>query len=177
MNKGDDVGRSIQSESENWNTAQGYANLKILRHLVQLDRYDVIAQFGTEEMGDDMLLSDNMINRRRCEGIERLYSSLRILIENTKFAIRSKDKPIADDIYDRLRNVEDIVNKTYKNETDPVTHEENFEINEDTFRKLLELIRELKMNYNNLLNNAHLIFRSNDELDLDKIMSDIVEGG
>jgi len=44
-----EFGGEINAGSDAWNVADGYTKLKILRQLIMLDRWDTIAQFGTEE--------------------------------------------------------------------------------------------------------------------------------
>ena len=160
-----------------WNVADGYTKLKILRQLIQLDRWDTIAQFGTEEIDEDQNLSDNAIKKRRVEALERFVSTLKQLIGNVKFAMKKADHPKMNNYMDRIKTLEEFVGKVYSSKLDPVDREEVFEIDENLFRIMIKILQEIKDAINTPLNNAGLIFRTTEEVDLDKIMDDIVKGG
>jgi len=174
---GDAVGSEIALGTENWNVAKGYTHLKILQLLYALDRYDTLAQFGTEDLDQDQLLSDNDISKRRVEGLQRFHSTLKQLIGNVIFALKKDDKPSVEQMKTRLTNLNEFIPKTFENKEDRVSHENNFAIDEKLFAKVLEILQEIKDELNTPLNNANLIFRASEEIDLDKIMDGIVEGG
>lgn len=167
----------ISLGTDAWNVADGYTQIKILRLLIQLDRYETIAQFGTEEIGEDIVFGDNDINRRRVEALQRLQSSTKQLLGNTLFAIRSDDRSKIQDLLDRLETLDEFIPRSFNQKVDGVTHEEFFEINEKLFKKILDVLSDIKIQLNIPLNNAGLIFRASEEVDLDKIMNDIIEGG
>jgi len=58
-----EFGGEINAGSDAWNVADGYTKLKILRQLIMLDRWDTIAQFGTEEIDEDVSYSDNQLKK------------------------------------------------------------------------------------------------------------------
>lgn len=58
-----------------------------------------------------------------------------------------------------------------------VTGETENKINERHFNNCFKLLRGIKDAMNFPINASGLIFRENDEMDLDKIMEDIVQGG
>jgi len=160
-----------------WNVADGYTQLKILRLLIQLDRYDTIAQFGTEEVGDAVGVMDNEINKRRVEGLQRLHSIMKQLLGNVLFAIRKVDKKEIETYFERIKRLDEFIPKAFEQKHDAVSHDDIFEINEELFKKILVILQDIKDKLNVPLNNAGLIFRASEEVDLDKIMNDIVQGG
>jgi len=167
----------ISMGSENWNVADGYSKLKILRHLILLDRFDTIAQFGTEDMDEDIRMDDNLLNKRRVEGLQRFSSVLLQLMGNTKFAVLARDRQRMLNFISRVKNCSEYLPRTFSSYTDTVTREDVFEINEDIFYKILNIFQDVKDELNIVLNNANLIFRPSEEMDLDKIMNDIISGG
>jgi len=175
--KDGEFGGDITLGSDAWNVADGFTKLKILRQLIMLDRWDTISQFGTEEIDEGNNLNDNMINKRRVEALQRFHSTIKQLLGNVIFAIRSADLPKVKNMLDRVKTVEEFIPKSFEVKEDLYNHSDNFEINEELFRKILEILQDVKDNLNTPLNNAGLIFRPSEEVDLDKIMSEIVEGG
>jgi len=65
----------------------------------------------------------------------------------------------------------------FEEKEDMINHEITFEINEELFKKILEILSDVKEKLNTPLNNAGLIFRPSEEVDLDKIMGGIIDGG
>ncbi len=167
----------LDADSNAWNIAQGFSALKVLKILIKLDDFEIIAQFGTIEMGEGDLYDDKILKKRRMEALDRFIAFLNQLISNTKFAMRKDDKPRAEQMKTRLKNIDDIKIMIAKVEEDNVTHEEKIVIDEELFNKSLKILQSIKLELNTLLNNAGLIFRLSDDIDLDKIQKEIEEGG
>jgi hypothetical protein len=163
--------------TDNWNVADGYTKLKILRQLIMLDRWETIAQFGTEEIGDDQTMDDNTIKSRRVEALQRFHSTLKQLIGNTAFAMKKEDKRKVEELVKDIDNVEEYLGEVFSSKEDNYSHEMIFDIKEKMFKKILTIFQISKDNLNVYLNNSNLIFRASEEVDLDKIMDDIVQGG
>jgi hypothetical protein len=171
------IGGEINLGTDNWNVADGYTKLKILRQLILLDRFDTISQFGTEDLGEDQMMSDNDIKRRRVEALQRFHSTLKQLIGNVIFALKKEDQPTVKALQERIKTVSEFISKCYGSKQDGVTYDEIFNIEEDLFDKILDILQDIKDKLNTPLNNANLIFRASEEIDLDKMMDTIVERG
>jgi len=172
-----EFGGEINSGSDAWNVADGYTKLKILRQLIMLDRWDTIAQFGTEEVDEDLNYTDNQLKKRRVEGLQRMHSTIKQLLGNVLFALKKEDQPTVKAFIDRIENIEEFIPKAFDQKEDPISHAFVFEINEDVFNMLMKILQDVKDQLNTPLNNAGLIFRPTEEVDLDRIMSEIIEGG
>ena len=178
IKKGDQLkGGDITLGSDAWNVADGFTKIKILRLLIQLDRYDTIAQFSTEEFDEDYNFDQNFINKRRCEAIERFISALRQLLGNVLFALRKEDLAGVSSDLKRVKQLQTFLPDLYSTKMDEVSKEVLFEINENLFQKILLILQEIKDKINTPLNKAGLIFRPTEEIDLDKIMGEIIDGG
>ena len=167
----------IDLGTDNWNVADGYTKIKILKQLIFLDRFDTISQFGTEDMGEDIQYDDNTIKRRRVEALQRFHSTLKQLLGNVTFALKSADQGKIKAFQERLATVDEFMVKVFKTSEDKISHAQLFDIEEKLFAKILEILQDIKDKINTPLNNANLIFRASEEIDLDKIMDGIVEGG
>ncbi len=174
---GGDFGGDVNLGTDAWNVADGYTKLKILRQLIMLDRWDTIAQFGTEEIDEDAPYTPNQIKKRRVEALQRFHSTIKQLLGNVNFAMKKSDKDLIRKLLERIKNAEEYLAQTHKEVSDPVDHDLVFEINEKLFKLILDIMQDVKDDLNTPLNNAGLIFRASEEVDLDKIMEDIVQGG
>jgi len=174
-NKSGDEGISLGTDA--WNVADGFTKIKILRQMIMLDRWETIAEFGTEEVDEDRGYNNNQIKKRRVDGLERFVSTLKQLIGNTKFAMRKQDVGLMQGFSERIEVVEKYLKEVHEVKEDPVDHTENFTIDEELFKKIFTILQDIKNEINTPLNTAGLIFRPTEEIDLDKIMQDIVEGG
>jgi len=170
----DDV---ISGGNETWNVAQGYVNLKILRPIFFLDQLETIAEFGTEEMDQDNYLNNSQINKRRMEALQRFASTLQQLIGNVKFAIKKEKRKDLVHCEERIAYAKKFIKNIAKDSENTITHENDLYINEDLFMRVFRILQEVKNEVNDPINASGLIFRESGEIDLDKIMKDIVEGG
>ena len=177
MAKKGEFGGDVNLGTDAWNVADGYTKLKILRQLIMLDRWDTLAQFGTEEIDEDNILEDNQIKKRRVEALQRFHSTIKQLLGNVMFAIKKEDKAKVSSMVERVETAEGFIGKAFDQKEDCVTHEINFEIDEKVFKNILDILQDVKDGLNTPLNSAHLIFRPSEEMDLDKIMNEIVDGG
>lgn len=173
---GSNVDQTLSLGSQAWNVADGYTKIKILRHLVQLDRYENIALYGSDDM-DEFPFDDNSIAKRREEALKRMITTLRQLLGNVKFAIKKEDKPKIDDYIGDILFVESVIDGISDIEENMITHEINRKINEIHFMKCMKVLQRIKDEINFPINNAGLIFRESGEIDLDKITREIIEGG
>ena len=160
-----------------WNVADGFTKIKILRLLIELDLWETIAQFGRKDMEEEVALED--MSKRREEALHRMVFTLRQLIGNCKFTLerKDKDKEAIDILMRRLRNVEKVLDGVSYEVVDDVQKTKVLFINEKHFNVCFDILREIKDEVNIPINRAGLIFRQSEEIDLDKIMKDIVEGG
>lgn len=177
VKQGSDFGGDINLGSDAWNVADGYTKLKILRQLIMLDRWDTISQFGTEEIDEDQGIDNNQIKKRRVEALQRFHSTIKQLLGNVIFALRKEDQEPVKALVQRVETAGEFVPKCFSTKEDMINHEDLFEIEEPLFKQILDILQEVKDKLNTPLNNAGLIFRPTEEVDLDKIMAEIVEGG
>lgn len=173
---GDNQEGMVSLGTDAWNSAEGYAKIKILRLLVLLDKYEDIALYGTSDI-DDIVVDHSAITQRREEGLRRFLTTMRQLLGNCKFAIKKENRSKVDKFMTDIDFVEQRLAGVSSFEQNFVTGEFHFMINEEYFNLCYKILREIKDELNFPINASGLIFRENEELDLEKIMQDIVEGG
>lgn len=174
--EGNDIDKSLAFGSQTWNVADGYTKIKILKHLVQLDHYENIALFGTDDM-DEFPYDESDISRRREEALRRVITTLKQLLGNVKFALNSKESKELNEYYSQILFVEDLLGGISRVEQNLITNEVVLKINEPHFSKCIRSLQRIKDEVNIPINRAGLIFRNSDEIDLDKITNEIIEGG
>jgi hypothetical protein len=169
---GEDI---VSLGTQAWNIADGFTKIKILRILIELDLYEVIALFGKQDMNEPVEFSE--IPYKRVEGFERMLQSLKQLISNCKFAIKKdKDKEKITDFEKRLKIVEEVKKGIAREITNDLTKEIELQIHEEHFKKCFEVLQRIKEELNIPVNDAGLIFKAGETLDLDDFMKSLEEG-
>jgi len=175
--KGAGTGEDLSVGSEAWNIANSYVKAKILRQLILLDMYEDIAQYGVVEMEEERMYSANDIAKRRKDGLMRFISTLKQLLGNVRFALRKGDVQGINEFFERIKNVEQYLEGITTTKENMITREIEIKINEEHFNTCFGVLQNIKDEINFPINKAGLIFKSSEEVDLDKLMMDIVEGG
>lgn len=166
-----------RGEQDVWNVADGYVKLKILKPMVLLDKYDFIAQFGYEDIDMAGQLDLPTIKRNRIEALLRFHATLSQMFNNSSFSIKNKDRIQFESFRERLNKVGDVIDGISSVSWNDILKEENVEINEKHFRNCLRVLQEIKEIINLPITHAGLIFRNTDEMDLDAMVREMVEGG
>jgi len=169
------------SESVNWNVARGYSLGKILRLLLEIDEYEKIAEFGTSELIDEFTINENMKTEARLKALRRLLKTLQMVIDNTIFAVKKKDKELlklySEDL-NKISKVMKYVSRTSFNQRDKKKYTV---IDEEKFEVIFEMLIRLKKEINEPLSRAGLIFGTDDSIDPDefnkKLMEDMIFSG
>jgi len=116
--------------------------------------------------------------QKRLEGLQRLSFYLSLLIENTHFVIGSAYSPMVNvwlNCIDRIRQVE--YYNVYNIDQNDIAKTNEIYIEERQFYKVLKYLREVKKEYNIVLNKANLIFREGDEVNLNALQEELIRGG
>lgn len=153
-----------KSETGNWNVASDYAKYKIMKWLAEADDMEMVATFGVYNFEDSFYLSQTAKAQARIKALYRLRKILEMIINNTRFAIKSNtDK----DLLKRYSENLDLISKGIKN-VEQVRRDRNkkiIEIKEEIFSKYLDILIDIKSGINQPLNNADLIFSHSEEFD------------
>lgn len=161
-----------------WNFADGFTKIKILKILIELDLLEIFSKYGYQSIDDFNNIDLTSLPRIRVESLDRYIYAMKQLIGNCKFSITDKkDKETMTEFLDRLSNVEQVFNGVATSVFNDLTKENELTINEEHFNNCFNTIKSIKDDLNIVLNKAGLIFRQNDEIDIDKMMRGIIEGG
>jgi len=124
-----------------------------------------------------MLLKDLQASELRLEAMFRLIDALKLIIENSMFACKSADRIKLKGLRGQIIDVEKYIAGIKSIKTNQQTKREVVEINEKHFTLCLNKLREIKELIYYPINQNGLIFRTSEEVDLDKIKSELIEGG
>lgn len=164
------------AESANWNVAADYARLKVMRHLHAIDDYILTARYGFATLAAEFEMPDpNVKVRARIQALHRLAQTLRMLIRNTRFACKTKDKPILDNKRQDIERVEKLIPKSYYTIHDDRSGTSQYKVNEDMFVQCVNILENISEELNEPLNRADLIFTSTEEFDPKKAFEETFE--
>lgn len=170
--------QTIEKGSDAWNVAQGYTHLKILKPLVEMDKLVKIAIYGCENIEDSLITPEELKTQMRIEAMNRLIDTLREIIENSDFAMNQKDtKDNLLKLKIRIEFVENVISGISRKVSDQRTGEIKTALNEDHFWICLEELRSIKKEIPDPLNKNSLIFPASDDIDLEKIKEQLINGG
>lgn len=168
----------VSLETDAWNFADGFTKIKILKILIELDLLEIFAKYGYQSIDDYANADISALPRIRVEALDRYIFAMKQLIGNCKFSINDKqDKVTIQSFIERLNEVEKVMDGIAQICSNDLTKEDDIVINEDHFNNCFNTIKSIKDDLNIVLNKAGLIFRQSDEIDLDKMMRGIIEGG
>lgn len=167
----------IDMQSDVWNIAKGYTNLKILSHLVQIDTLITVATFGVENVVDSLLISPQIKTHNRIEALKRILVELYQIYENSWFVMNKINKNLLDKLKKRIDKVNDVIDGIFTKTIDQRIKLTKIKINEKHFNVCLEELKNIKREMNVPLNNSSLIFPTSDEIDFDKMKEELVKGG
>lgn len=163
------------SKSQNWNIADTFTKTKIARHLIEVDDLILMSIYGTTNITEEFMTTEEVIIRARHMAIDRFRTHLELLLQNTKFAVKAKDKLLFDEYLLFLKNIKSIIPglKTVVRNQQKKTS--RTELDEERFSQTLELLQKVNQNILEPLNKADLIFSSTEEFDPDEYMKQLEE--
>ena len=167
--------QEVSTGTEAWSVADAFAKLNIFKPLYECNVCEIVAMYGTENMSED--IAPEMIPHKRIEALHRFKDNLRIVFSNTNFAIRKEDRPHFVSLRRHLEFVEGMLLVVATEEENYITHIRHLVINELHFVKCLRTLQKIKEEIITPLNNAGIIFRQSDQLDINDLIDDMVEGG
>jgi hypothetical protein len=167
----------IHTGTEAWNIAQYFTGFSIALPLKELNDLEDIARFGSVAMDEDLVISDDVIDKRRAEAVRRYWQKLKQIVCDTLFKVKKQDKGNAEAIRDWLMDLPKYFDALLSVRKNAINNDDKIFVNEGFLKDMLDKLVKRKQEYLDLLNRAGLIFRESDEVDLDKIMQDYVQGG
>ena len=167
----------INTGSEAWNIAQHYTGYSIALPLRDLNDLEDIARFGSVRIDDDIIMSDDQIDKRRADAVKRYWQKLKQIVSDTLFKIKSKDRQKAHDIHNELLKLDPLFSGLLSIKSDTITHDDKIKVNEKFLKLFIDILVNKKQEYLYILDRAGLIFKEVDDVDLDRMMDDFAHGG
>lgn len=159
--EGDDF---ILSEFGTWNVASDYSRLKIMKPLYLCDEYETIATFGHLDFFDELTQEIN-VDLVKIRGFKRLIKTLILVISNSKFAIKGKEKEELERYYKELQRYYKIMPTLFNYKSNQIKKTRELKIVAEKYDPALERVLEIKSLINEPLNKFDLIFTHREEFD------------
>jgi hypothetical protein len=176
MSENRDV-KLVEEESKAWNVGKAWSAGAVLLPLLEVRRLTKVCLYGCNDQGDGFGIPKDQLNRNRVEALDRMLEELKLIIEDTRFIYDKQTYGYVKKLRDDLNEVELYIKGVSSVGYDARTRQETIIINEPHFSKCLTKLRHVASGIKHPLNKKHLIFGASEELDLDKIKREIIEGG
>ena len=173
----EDTNNAVTLGKDIWNVAEGYTKLKILKFMILLDKYEMMAIYGSEEVEEQFIMPPETIPQKRIEGLKRFKDTLNTLFGNVAFVIPKDSKKQFDELRGRLKDVESAFHRIQKTDFDQSNNQTIMIIDEDWFKPCLIILQDIKEELNTPINDAHLIFKKGSELTIEELEKEIIRGG
>lgn len=167
----------VHTGTEAWNIAQYFTGYSIALPLRDLNDLEDVARFGSVKMDEDIIMSDDVIDKRRADAVKRYWQKLRQIVADTKFKVKAKDRDKTEKIHDWLKALPRYFDALLIVKSDAIDHDDKIAVNEKFLTFLMDQLVEKKEQYLFILDRTGLIFRESDEVDLDKLTNEFVHGG
>jgi len=175
--KGTGGGSDVHTGTEAWNIAQYFTGFSIALPLKDLNDLEDIARFGTVAMDEDLIMTDDVIDRRRAEAVRRYWQKLKQIITDTLFKIKAKDRDEADRIKDWLDKLPQYFDGLLSIKKNNVTNDDAIQVNEEFLTEILNKLVSRKQEYLVILDHTGLIFKESSEINLDELMKEYSSRG
>ena len=161
-----------ESTSEVWNISKSYVYEKILKPMIDIDKYDKIAVFGTTDLEGDLFLSNmknNILrNTSRLKAFRMEFYTMRVLIRNSKFIVKKNNIETFENYSARLLKMEKSIPHLRLEKTKGRKLVE-LNIDEALFDKMHAEVEDKINEINSKLNEVGIIFALGEEKDVEKI--------
>ncbi len=158
--------KDYETSSDNWNVADSYSKIKIMKLLMEIDEYIKIAKTGVSELDQEFILSPQIKTNARIIALNRFHMTLEMLINNSAFGVKKNDKELLDEWLKALKKIR--LDKTYNvvrdkdRRTSQVIREQEFGI---VLNILIDIHRKILIP----LNDAGMIYpKGDDDWEMDK---------
>lgn len=161
-----DYDDSMISETGNWNVADLFAKLKIMKFLKLMDDYEIIATFGSSDLLEELETTNLNTDDIKIRAFKRLVKFLSMLINNTMFALKIKsDKEIFKKFQVKIKSIEKVIPALSYYKKNDLTKVKKLIINQEKYDKIFEEIIKIKAEILEPLNKSDLIFTHQEEFD------------
>lgn len=163
------------SESKAWNVARSYSETKIMKWLVMVDDYEILSQFGVNDMSEEFNLDTHTKNIVKLRSIHWLNKTMLLVISNSLKLCRKKDQPMLYGFKKALMTLKSLISELEK---DSIIKKRDgkttYNINLEQFNLILDAHSEIKENMIEPLNNSELIFTRVEDYDPDKLKQEFI---
>lgn len=167
----------VHTGTEAWNIAQYFTGYSIALPLKDLNDLEDVARFGSVKIDEDLLMSDDQFDKRRADAVKRYWQKLKQIVSDTLFKVKKSDREEANQIHEYLKSIPKYFDALLILKSDSINNDDQIDVNEEFLVKIIDKLVEKKQQYLYILDRAGLIFKTSDEVDLDKLTNEFVFGG
>ena len=168
---------SVAVESETWNVGKSFSATHILVPLINCQRYLDLCNKGVEDIIDINFVLPHVITKTKIYALESFLMELQKLISNTKFVMDKGNLKNLLKIKILLNKVEGDFHLTHYGVEDQRRNQTYYKLNEDIYRKCLNVLIHALEEIKRPLNAKNLIFPSSGIVDLEELKKEIMEMG
>lgn len=158
-----------------WTVDKGFSYTHVLLPLIECEKLITICQNGAETIEEQLSLTPEEITRNRITAIGRVYNELSRIPKRVKFTISGANLKQLKLQQNKLREIKDLMKDLTIIKVDQVNEKSYTSIDENKFELCLGVLIDVLSDIKFPL--KHLIFRADEDDDIDAIIKDIVEGG
>lgn len=156
-------------KTENWNVAADYTRLKIMKHLYLADEYELIATFGSSELLEQLQYDDQQKLFLRIRALGFFAKILELIVSNTVFAVKPASKQKFEELLTLIKDIQHVIPAIETISVNQRTKVSQQTIDEKKFHEILRMLSDIKVQINEPLNEANLIFKKFEEYDAKKM--------
>jgi len=168
---------TYETESDVWNNAKGFSTYHVLFPLIECRKLTKVCLFGVEEIGQEYGLSASVLNQNKVNAMNRLCQELLQLCEDVLFIMDSKTKLKVEACQNKLKLIANVLPAISRTNSDSRTNQTEIVLNVNHYNLCFNSLRQVLSDIKLPLNMKNLIFPAGDDLDMEKIKKDIIEGG
>ncbi len=148
------------AETGIWNVAGEFSCDILMYHIYWIDRYDILAEFGSCDYNQDIDLSEDDKKASRVKGLQWFYKHITMLISNSKFAVKKeKHKTELEVFQEELAKIKQYMPGSFSTKVNQKDNTIRVIIHDKLFSMIYDKIVKIKEELYTILHKNNIIFK------------------